>query len=101
MKDDCEVLIQLRSELRPRDDLTPHEIAGLRLNANTNKEIAAQLSIGEANVKATRRDTLEARREGPSPCCHNRVEARNYRAMAPPKRGAGDLHLGVELVANT
>ena len=38
----------------PRDDLTPREIDVLRLiaNGNANKEIAAQLSIGEASVKS-------------------------------------------------
>ena len=38
----------------PRDDLTPREIDVLRLIAsgNANKEIAAQLSIGEASVKS-------------------------------------------------
>jgi two-component system, NarL family, response regulator len=39
---------------RPRDDLTPREIDVLRLIAsgNGNKEIADQLSIGEASVKS-------------------------------------------------
>jgi DNA-binding NarL/FixJ family response regulator len=39
---------------RPRDDLTPREIDVLRLIAtgNANKEIADQLSIGEASVKS-------------------------------------------------
>jgi DNA-binding NarL/FixJ family response regulator len=39
---------------RPRDDLTPREIDLLRLIAsgNGNKEIADQLSIGEASVKS-------------------------------------------------
>jgi DNA-binding NarL/FixJ family response regulator len=38
----------------PRDDLTPREIDVLRLIAsgNANKEIADQLSIGEASVKS-------------------------------------------------
>jgi len=38
----------------PRDDLTPREIDVLRLiaNGNANKEIADQLSIGEASVKS-------------------------------------------------
>jgi DNA-binding NarL/FixJ family response regulator len=39
---------------RPRDDLTPREIDVLRLisGGNANKEIADQLSIGEASVKS-------------------------------------------------
>lgn len=39
---------------RPRDDLTPREIDVLRLIAagNANKQIADQLSIGEASVKS-------------------------------------------------
>ena len=39
---------------RPREDLTPREIDVLRLIAggNANKEIAQQLSIGEASVKS-------------------------------------------------
>ena len=39
---------------RSRDDLTPREIDVLRLIAggNANKEIADQLSIGEASVKS-------------------------------------------------
>ena len=38
----------------PRDDLTPREIDVLRLiaNGNANKQIADQLSIGEASVKS-------------------------------------------------
>jgi DNA-binding NarL/FixJ family response regulator len=38
----------------PREDLTPREIDVLRLiaNGNANKEIADQLSIGEASVKS-------------------------------------------------
>lgn len=38
----------------PRDDLTPREVDVLRLiaNGNANKEIADQLSIGEASVKS-------------------------------------------------
>jgi DNA-binding NarL/FixJ family response regulator len=38
----------------PRDDLTPREIDVLRLIArgNANKEIAEQLSIGEASAKS-------------------------------------------------
>src|SRR5262249_40603749 len=42
-----------------------------------------------------REHTLEARRQGPSPCGHDRVEARDYRAVGPPKGGGGDLHSGV------
>jgi len=47
-----EIAIELVDHLR--DDLTPREIDVLRLIAcgNANKEIAAQLSIGEASVKS-------------------------------------------------
>ena len=39
---------------RARDDLTPREVDVLRLiaNGNANKQIADQLSIGEASVKS-------------------------------------------------
>ena len=47
-----EIAVELVDQ--PRDDLTPRETDVLRLIAcgNANKEIAAQLSIGEASVKS-------------------------------------------------
>jgi len=47
-----EIAVELADH--PRDDLTPREVDVLRLIAsgNANKEIAAQLSIGEASVKS-------------------------------------------------
>jgi len=47
-----EIAVELVDQ--PRDDLTPREIDVLRLiaNGNANKEIADQLSIGEASVKS-------------------------------------------------